>query len=318
MNRYLTWAATLVACALLASCSSAPLTMGVVDPEQITSGSIAPEAQNCTLQRRASVPVTMAGLPLVSATINGRQARLILDTGAESSIISVAAAKRLGVTTRYDFDRSMHGIGEAVQTGDARLDGMMLGGATLNFPRVLVGPIALNLGSVAPDGLLGASLLAEFDLDLDLPNRRLDLYERMDCPSFTPPWSGHFTTLETTRSLSSHPFFPIQLNGHTLSASLDTGAQRTVLSAAAAKRAGIGAASRLPGAEIRAQGATGETLPAEMHALRLSVGDISGAMAVMVTPLALPNDIDALLGADFLQTHRVWLSYGSRRLFVAN
>ena len=140
MNRYSTWAATLVACALLASCNSAPLTMGVVDPEQITSGSIAPEAQNCTLQRRASVPVTLAGLPLISATINGRQARLILDTGAESSIISVAAAKRLGVTTKYDFARSMHGIGEAVQTGDARLDGMMLGGATLNFPRAAGGP----------------------------------------------------------------------------------------------------------------------------------------------------------------------------------
>lgn len=318
MNRYLPWHAAIAACGLLASCARAPLVMGVIDPEQVSNGAVSTEAHNCTLQRRASVPVTMAGLPLVPATINGRPARLILDTGAESSIVSGTAAKRLGVTTKYDFARSMHGIGEAVQTGDARLDSMVLGGATLNFPRVLVGPIALNMGGVEPDGLLGASLLAEFDLDLDLPNRRLELYERMDCPTFTPPWSGRFSTLETTRSLSSHPFFPIELNGRTLSASLDTGAQRTVLSAGAAKRAGIGAATRLPGGEIRARGAAGETLPAEMHALRLRVGDISGAMAVMVTPVTLPNDIDALLGADFLQTHRVWLSYGSRRLFVSN
>jgi predicted aspartyl protease len=318
MNRSLSWLAAIATCALLVSCAPTPLVMGVVDPERVSNGAVSTEAPNCTLQRRASVPVTMAGLPLVPATINGRPARLILDTGAESSIISVAAAKRLGVTTKYDFARSMHGIGEAVQTGDARLDSMVLGGATLNFPRVLVGAIALNLGGVEPDGLLGASLLAEFDLDLDIPNRRLELYERMDCPTFTPPWSGRYATLETTRSLSSHPFFPIELNGRTLSASLDTGAQRTVVSAMAANRAGIGAATRLPGAEVRARGAAGETLPAEMHALRMRVGGIGGAMAVMVTPLTLPNDIDALLGSDFLQTHRVWLSYGSRRLFIAN
>ncbi len=318
MNRLTPWSAAVVACALLTSCASPPLVMGVVDPERVDSGSTAVEAGNCTVKRLGSVPVTMAGLPVVPATINGRPARLILDTGAESSIISGTAARRLGVTTKYDFARSMHGIGEAVQTGDARLDSMVLGGATLAYPRALVGPVALNLGSVEPDGLLGASLLADFDLDLDLPNRRLDLYERMECPTFTPPWAGRFTTLETTRSLSSHPFFPIAMDGRAMSASLDTGAQRTVLSAASAKRAGIGAASRLPGAEIRARGAAGETLPAEMHALRLSVGDISSATAVMVTPVSLPNDIDALLGADFLQTHRVWLSYGSRRLFVAN
>ncbi|MDP9096944.1 MAG: retroviral-like aspartic protease family protein, partial [Pseudomonadota bacterium] len=303
---------------LLTSCAPAPLVMGVLDPETVGGTAQSAEPHNCTLQRRASVPVTMVGLPMVPATINGRPARLILDTGAESSIINGAAAKRLGVTSKYDFARSMRGIGEAVQTGDARLDSMTLGSATLNFPRVLVGRIALNLGGVEPDGLLGASLLADFDLDIDLPNRRLELYERMDCPSFTPPWSGRFTTLETTRSLSSHPFFPIGLNGRTISASVDTGAQRTVLSAAGAKRAGIGAGTRLPGTEVRAQGAAGETLPAEMHVLQLRVGDISGRMPVMVTPLALPNDIDALLGADFLQTHRIWLSYGSRRLFVAS
>lgn len=318
MNRSLPWPAAIAACALLASCAPAPLMMGVVDPERVTNGAVAAEAHNCTLQRRASVPVTMAGLPLVPATINGRPARLILDTGAELSIISGPAAKRLGVTSKYDFARSMHGIGEAVQTGDARLDSMLLGGAKLDYPRLLVGPIALSLAGVAPDGLLGASLLSEFDLDLDLPNRRLELYARMDCPTFTPPWSGRFSTIETTRSLSSHPFFPIQLNGRTLTASLDTGAQRTVLTAAAAKGAGIGAGTRVPGLDGRAIGAMGESLPTETHSLRLRIGNNAGAMAVMVTPLSLPDEIDALIGADFLQTHRVWLSYGSRRLFVAN
>ena len=259
----------------------------------------------------------MAGLPMVVATINGRPARLILDTGAESSIISVVAAKRLGITSKYDFARSMHGIGQSMQAGDARLDSMSLGGATLSYPRVLVGPVALTMGGVEPDGLLGASLLSDFDLDLDLPNRRLTLYDRMECPTVRPPWGGRITTLETTRSLSSHPFFPVQINGRTLSASLDSGAQRTVIAARAAQRAGLGAESRVPGSEVRARGAAGEILPAELHTLRdMRVGDVAVRTPVMVTALTLPNDIDALVGADFLLSHRVWLSYGARKLFV--
>ena len=312
----------LLACAVLAagalaSCARAPLVMGVIDPERIVAEPAADKPGNCTLQRRASVELTLAGLPIVTATINGRPARLILDTGAESSIIGIAAARRLHVTSKFDFARSMSGIGQTVGTGDARLDSMSLGGATLSYPRVLVGPIALNMRGADPDGLLGASQLADYDLDLDLPNRRLDLYDRTDCPTLRPPWQGRVSMVETTRSLSLHPFFPVVVNGHDLAASLDSGAQRTVIAASAAQRVGIGPNSRVPGSEISAHGAAGEILPAELHTLRdMRVGDVPVRTPVIVTALTLPHDIDALLGADFLQSHRVWLSYGSRRLFI--
>ena len=315
--RLLAAARVALAAGLLASCAPAPLVMGVVDPERVSAGPAAEAAQNCTLRRRASLPVTMAGVPLVTAMINGQPARMILDTGAESSILGVAAAKRLGVTNKYDFARSMRGISQEMRTGDARLESMSLGEATLSYPRVLVGPVALMMGGLEADGLLGASLLADFDLNLDLPNRRLDLYDRTECAGLRPPWGGRATELETTRSLSAHPFFPVVVNGRTLSASLDSGAQRTVIAAAAAQRAGISAATRVPGSEIRARGAAGEILPAELHVLRdMRVGDVAVRTPVLVTALSLPNDIDALLGADFLQVHQVWLSYGSRRLFI--
>ena len=261
--------------------------------------------------------MTIAGLPMVTADINGRPARLILDTGAEISIIGVAAAKRLKVTSDYDFARSMRGINQTMQTGDARLESMSLGGATLSYPRVLVGPVELTGGGVQADGLLGASLLGDFDLDLDLPNRRLDLYERTNCAGLRPPWGGRVTELETTRSLSSHPFFQVQVNGRTLTASLDSGAQRTLIASAAAKQAGITVGSRPSGAGFSARGAAGEVLPAELRVLRdMRVGDVPIRSEVMITAANLPDDIDALLGADFLAAHRVWLSYGSRRLFI--
>lgn len=306
------------ACALL--CAGTPLVvLGQVDPERVLAPREEAPAHNCTLRRRASIPVSFPGLPLVQAEINGKPATLILDTGAESAVLTAAAARRLGVTTKYDFARSVRGIGQAVQTGDARLDSFRLGSATLAYPRALVGAFSLNLSGIEADGLLGASLLADFDLDLDLPQRRLTLYDRLDCPTLRPPWSGRYATLETTRSLSNHPFFPVNVNGHTLTATLDTGAQRTMLSARAAAGAGVGADSQLAGPEVRTRGAAGETLPATLHALRdFRVGGVPLRTPILVSPAALPRDIDALLGLDFLVSHRVWISYGSRRLFVTS
>ena len=297
--------------------ASVTIVAGRVDPEIIRA--VAPEApgSNCTLRKRGSVSLSLQSLPIVPALINGRSATLILDTGAESSLLTASAAKRLGVTTKYDFQRSMAGIGSSVHTGDARLDSMSLGGVALDYPRALVGQLSFKLPDAEPDGLLGASLLGDFDLDIDVPRRRLDLYDRLDCDTARPAWSGRYVTLETTRSLSEHPFFPITVNGRTLSATLDTGAQRTVISARAAAAAGIGAESRVAGPEIRTRGAAGETMPAALHALRdFRVGGIALRSPVLVVPASLPRDIDALLGLDFLMSNRVWLSYGSRRIFI--
>ncbi len=317
--------AVLAASLALAACTApAPvpieaglLRAGPVDPERITAPETVAAGQNCTLRKRASLPLTVAGLPIVTAEINGRPARLILDTGAEYLILSSAAARRLGVSGSYDFMRSMSGIGRSMRTGDVRLDSMRLGGVDLPYPRALVGDVALHLGTSEPDGLLGATVLGDFDLDIDLPHQQLTLYDRLDCATLQPPWSGRFVTLETTRSLSQHPFVPITINGVRLSASLDSGAQRTVVTAQAAARAGLGAETRVPGVTINARGAGGEVMAATLNQPReVRLGGVSWRGPVMVVPAKLPRDIDALLGLDFLLGNRVWLSYGSRRMFV--
>lgn len=291
--------------------------LGSVDPERVRAVEPARATAACALRRRASLPVSVAGLPLVPALINNSPATLVLDTGAENTLLTAVAAKRLHVTTQYDFVRSMTGIGGSLKTGDAALRSMSIGGLALAYPRALVGAVDLQIGTLDADGWLGASMLGEFDLDIDLPHRRIDLYAPTECGTARPAWGGRYLTIETTRSLSLHPFFPITVNGHTLSATLDTGAQRSVISARAAQAAGIGAGSQLAGPPMLARGAAGETLPATLHAVDLRVAGLRLRSPVVVTAAQLPRDIDALVGLDFLLSHRAWLSYGSRRLFLA-
>jgi hypothetical protein len=211
----------------------------------------------------------------------------------------------------------VRGIGQVIHTGDARLRSMSLGGLSLEDPRMLVGPIGIAAPGFAPDGLLGADLLGDFDLDIDLPNRELTLYDRASCGGdLRPPWPGPYTTIETTRSLDRHPFFPVEIDGRELSATLDTGAQHTVI---AASRTGLSAAAFVGDPQLRTRGVGGEILPAFLHqfgAFRIG-GELFRSPVLVVPGLALPRDADVIIGLDYLQSRRIWLSYGSRRIFVA-
>ena len=52
----------------------------------------------CTVTARATIPVTRAGgLFLLPVELNGSTAQFVLDTGAERSIVGLAAADRLHV-----------------------------------------------------------------------------------------------------------------------------------------------------------------------------------------------------------------------------
>lgn len=293
---------------------SAPIGRIGIDPFAGATGT-PPPSTACSLTRRGAVPLTIDRLIHVEARINGGRATLVLDTGAERSIISPEVAKRLAVTQRYDFDRSVAGIGASVRTGDARLQSFTLGEVALSDPRILVGPI----GPLGADGLLGADLLAEFDLDLDVPRRQLTLYDRVQCETLRPPWPGRFVTLETTRSLDAHPFFPVKVNGQELSATIDTGAQRTTMTAAAAARVGVTGAALASDPVALARGVGGETLRTAIHQFQsFTVGGDAFRGPVLVAPgIALPRDSAVVIGLDFLLTRRMWLSYGSRRIFLA-
>ena len=291
-----------------------------VAPLLFPLAAVATEVEDCTLTRRASVALALPGLILVAAEINGSPATLVLDTGAERSVLTAAAAKRLAVTAHYDFARPIRGIGKNIATGDAKLQGFTIGSHPFQYPRILVAGLVLpNLGGVVPDGLLGADLLADFDLDLDLPRQRLTLYDRLVCSALRPPWTGQYATIETTRSLDRHPFFPVLLDGHAIDATIDSGAQRTVLGTQVATRAGVTAAMLARDPALSTRGAGGEVLKAYAHQFREMIigGETVRSPVVVIAGVALPRATDMVIGLDYLQSRRIWLSYGSRRIFVA-
>lgn len=268
-----------------------------------------------------SVPLDVVrNVPMVAVTANGRRLTMILDTGAERTAITPAAAARIAAKPpRIAFDTSLAGIGGSLATREAELDSLSAGGVALPWHRVLTAGVAIaGAASVPLDGLLGADVLSDFDLDIDLPGRRLGLHERQTCPGARPDWAGPSARIEASRSIAGHLLFHAAIDGRAVAAIVDTGAQASVLAASFARTLGVTDAALARDQAITESGAAGEKLTARVHrfAKLEAAGETFPNPSLVVAELSL-RDADLVLGADFLAGRRLWMSYGAQALFLA-
>jgi predicted aspartyl protease len=277
-------------------------------------------SSECDAQPVGTVIVaTLSNTPIVTFTANGLPVVLLLDTGAERTVLTPAVAERIGAQPpRIEFQRGLRGIAGALPSHEVELRSLAAGGVSMPWRRVVVASVTLTkIFSTPLDGLLGADVLSGFDIDLDLPHQRMVLYEKRSCP-IGPPWTGPYTAISTGRSRGEHLFFPVQLDGRGITAIVDTGAQLTTLSTTAAAALGVTEAVLARDRSITTQGATAERLNSHIHRFsQLQVGtEIIPNPEFVVADVKL-RGADIALGADFLNSRRIWLSYGSLQVFLS-
>jgi hypothetical protein len=67
------------------------------------------------------------------------------------------------------------------------------------------------------------------------------------------------------------------------------------------------------------QGVAGNPLSSRLHRFgKLELGNLVLRNPEIVVTDVNITEADLVLGVDFLSSRRVWLSYGSRRIFIAN
>jgi predicted aspartyl protease len=272
-----------------------------------------------TVRLGETTVATLRNAPIVTLFANGSALILLLDTGAEATILTPAVAQRIGARPpQIEFQRQMRGIGGSLQTGEVELRSFTIGGAAIPWRRVRVAPVNMMSVFSAPlDGVLGADTLSSFDIDLDLPGHRMILYGKQTCPNAGPAWSEPYVRIPTGQSLNDRLFFPVRLDGRRIDTIVDTGAQLSVLSVKAAIALGLteGILARDPAGMVRGIGA--EQLAARVHRFsRLEIGsEVIRNPEIVVTDVRLA-DADLVLGIDLMRSRRVWLSYGSRQIFL--
>ena len=260
------------------------------------------------------------GFISLPVTIGGQQVSMLLDTGSDNGLLTVAGASRLGLGRdpgRRVVLEGTGGVGRAA--GSARYPGLSIGGLRLPGGILPVGTLP-GLPVVTPPvaGLLGADLLARFDVELDLPRRRIGFWaiEAGSLACAPPPgWSPPFDSIPLTR-VGDRMMLAGRLDGQPITVLLDSGARSRILSVRAAARLGVGP-DRLgvdPG---------GVTAGIDLHESvyhwhrfrSLTIGDETIDRPVL-TVAPLDERVDLLLGADWFATRDVWISWATNRLFV--
>jgi predicted aspartyl protease len=249
----------------------------------------------------------------VQASINGNVVNMLLDTGAQATLVTPGTAARLGLPRDRRRTTNLIGIGGSVASQNALIQDFAVAGSERLDLSVGVSTLP---ASDRTDGLIGADILSVYDLDLDFPGRMLTLYNVTGCEQIVPVWDRRYATVPA-HLLSRLLLVQIEIDGHPLSTLFDTGGRGVMLSRAAVPLVGLtdGDLALDPPEESRGIGA--RRTPSSLH--RFAAVRI-GAETFHNVPVHITEfhqvQANMLLGMDYMIGRRFWISYATHTVFI--
>ncbi len=277
---------------------------------------------DCKIAKLAELPVTMSGLkPLISAKINGQDARFIADSGAFYSMMTEASAAEFNLKLRpAPFGLYIKGVGGNVDPSIATVKVFTLDGIPVHNVEFLVG--GSTVGALENVGVLGQNFFRIGDVEYDLGNGIIRMMRAEGCShALLAYWvkpSEHYSIMdiEWATPKSPHTSGTVMINGAKVQVIFDTGADTSILSLKAAERAGVkpdsegvidaGYSSGIGRTRVKTyigRFSSFKIGEEEIRNTRLRFGDIGLGYT------------DMLLGADFFLSHRVYVASSQHKLY---
>ena len=280
-----------------------------------------PALADCKVNKIAELPVTMRDMqPLVPVKINGAPAMMVADSGAFFSSLSPAIAAEQNLPKMpMPYGMTVIGVGGEVQPYLTKVAVFTLANVDLKHREFVV---MGGAGSGETIGLLGANILGIADVEYDFAHGAIRLMEPHDCgryalvywepgkPYSTMPIEG------TSVGYNTHTIGSAYVDGARIHVQFDTGAGTSMMTKAAARRAGI----KLDDPAVVSGGAGWgigrklvKTWIVPVNSIKIGDEEVRNTR-IRVGDFDL-NDADMLLGADFFQSHRVYVANSQRKLY---
>jgi predicted aspartyl protease len=262
----------------------------------------------CRLQLVADIPValTQNGLE-VTARVNRVDTQFILDTGAERTTLTTGTVTSLLLARSKLTASQLIGVGGAVSNADVFAD-LQLGPADFQ-QRFAVADIP-RIG-----GLIGGDLLSDYDVEIDIPDRRVRLWRASTCGANDLPWSGSRAALPVHVTWGDRLVVALSLDGMPINALLDSGSSISLLPTEAARRIGVRATLGDPAMLVH--GIDGGSISVRIHRFKfMSVGQdqiISPQIGIGESQLVSP---EMILGLDYLRRWRIWIAFRAQKIFM--
>ncbi|MXV45065.1 hypothetical protein GS501_08435 [Saccharibacter sp. 17.LH.SD] len=278
-------------------------------------------SSSCHMEKAAVLPLRETGYTLsIPTRLEGAPLSLMIDTGSEGSLLTPEALVKFKLATIPGHNTLIAGPdGHPHLVPIALVQTLKLG--PIHFSNV---PFPLGTLPKFPNinppllGIIGMNLLGGYDLDIDLPRHTLTLWDvqihSLMCQQ-PPAWRHLWLNLPAQRH---HGRFivPFSLDGHAGKALIDSGSRSHVISRTFVHMLGITdeQLTHDPGGEIT--GLIGNEHQYRWHRFHhLEIGTESWP-APTLTVATLHEQADMLLGAEWFQTHHIWLSAATGHVFV--
>jgi len=262
----------------------------------------------------------MEGLrPVVVAKLNGVDVRFVLDSGAYFSTLTETVVAEYKLRARS----APSGVAEVGIAGGristlATVQTFTLGAYPIHNMEFFVGAPYFGNGVA---GLFGQNLMLPFDEEFDLAHGAFQLILPKDCKSapgayWTSSQPVGVIDIEAPSARNPTPGGTAYVNGVKVNVKFDTGAPVSILSLAAAKRAGITPES----VGVKSIGVTsgvGGGLVKQWLAplAKFSIGGETIKNTQVTIANFRSNTLDMLLGDDFFLSHHVYVAKAQRKLY---
>jgi tetratricopeptide (TPR) repeat protein len=273
----------------------------------------------CRVEAMLEIPVTMTdGQPIVAARINGKDVKLLADSGAFFSQISPPEAAELGLKPGpLPLGFRVIGVGGAeaspgfATAKDFSINGTKLAGA------FVVGGGEVGHGNA---GVMGQNILGFADVEYDLAHGVIRLMRPHDCLGRSLAyWSGASpSAIDIEAAKARMTKGEASVNGVRVRVLFDTGASTSGLGLVAARRAGLDP----HGSDATSAGMTRgvgrrlvQTWIVPVDSFKMGGEEIKHTRLRVADTDFGAEDVDMLLGADFFLSHRVYVANDQRKLY---
>jgi len=285
---------------------------------------IAAEPTAVTTPVAAGEPLEIlpTGHPVVLVSIDGSAPkRFVIDTAASSTtIMPKLRAAMPGLVAKLSDD-PLDGAAGRSEVETAVVKEVRVAGHAFPSPELMLLPPGPT-DHLGIDGILGADIIADFAVELDMPGRRWRMTPRVEAAMLDGLTASVPFTLDDMRA----PRLNIRLNGVEVPAVLDTGARGTIINWAAARAIGLSPDSPELAKASDIKGATNHAMPsveAPIAALTIGAAKVEGRK-VRIADLSVfkvlgftPEQPAVILGIDMFADRRFVIDHPGLRLHIS-
>lgn len=244
-------------------------------------------AEDCRLVELASFDIGPDEAVIIPVTINGTEIKFLVDTGGAISTISPDVIATLHLEQR----RIENGVEFYLSDGTllnkfVQVDELFVGHGKAKHVPLIVQPQQSRAHIERFQGTLAPDFLPNFDLDFDFGHNKFNLMSTDHCKGQVVYWTDAYAEIPFHKNPVGHIEIPVTLDGVETTATIDTGADHTVMSQGMAHHK----FDLAPGEGLDAiPQASNESLVQYMH--RFKTLDLNGV--VVQNPLIgiLPDDM---------------------------